>query len=52
MHGGDAADILAVYALAEKLGKFAHEVLEMPAAEMQGWLAYYHHQHRVRQSNG
>ena len=48
MHGGDAADILAVYALAEKLGKFAHEILEMPIGEMQGWIAYFHHKNRVK----
>jgi len=40
MHGGEAADFVAVYAIAERLGKFAHEVLEMPASEMTGWIAY------------
>ena len=39
MRGGGGADLIAVYALAERLGKFAHEVLQMPAHEMNGWIA-------------
>mgnify|MGYP007090461148 CR=1 FL=1 len=40
------------YAIAERLGKFAHEVLAMPAEEMNGWLAYINHQNRLRKQHG
>lgn len=52
MHGGDAADIVAVYAIAERLGKFAHEVLEMPASEMSGWVAYIDYSNKLKRSHG
>lgn len=29
-----------MYSLAEKLGKFAHEVLQIPHYELEGWLVY------------
>lgn len=51
MHGGDAADIVAVYAIAERLGKFASEVMNMPASEIEGWCAYLDHQSKLK-SNG
>jgi hypothetical protein len=41
-----------VYALAEKLGKFAHEVLAMPAGELQGWLAYFDYLNKTRSHHG
>lgn len=50
MHGGDAADVVAVYAIAERLGKFAYEVMEMPASEITGWVAYLNHQNKVNQN--
>lgn len=40
MGGDEAADLLVVYAIANRLGKFAGEVLSMPAAEIDGWLAF------------
>lgn len=50
MHGGDAADVVAVYALAEKLGKFASEVMQMPASELNGWIAYLDYQLKIKQN--
>lgn len=50
MHGGDAADIIAVYAIAERLGKFASEVMEMPASEIEGWVAYLNYQSKLNQN--
>lgn len=52
MRGGEGADLVAVYALAERLGKFAHEVLEMPSAELQGWIAYLAHVASLNKQNG
>lgn len=40
MGGDEAADLLVIYAIANRLGKFASEVLQMPAAEIDGWLAF------------
>lgn len=50
--GDEGADLLAVYSIAERLGKFAHEVLAMPADEMNGWLVYINHQNRLRKHHG
>ena len=52
MHGGEAADFLAVYAIADRLGKFAHEVAAMPVQELNGWLAYIDHQNQLNKPNG
>jgi len=41
-----------VYGLAERLGKFAHEVLKMPMQEMNGWLVYFQHQNSVNKKHG
>jgi len=41
-----------VYALADRLHKFAHEVLAMPAEELNGWLAYIEHQNRKLKQHG
>jgi hypothetical protein len=41
-----------VYALADRLGKFASEVLAMPAQELNGWLAYIEYQNRKLKHNG
>jgi len=41
-----------VYGLAEKLGKFAHEVMAMPEQELRGWLAYYDHQRKLTAQHG
>ncbi len=43
---------LAVYALADRLGKFAHEVLAMPAEELNGWVVYIEHQNRASKKHG
>ena len=52
MHGGEAADFLAVYAIAELLGKFASEVVQMPKSELDGWLAYLDHKNKLKNRNG
>jgi hypothetical protein len=39
-----------VYAIAEMLGKFASEVVQMPVAEMQGWIAYLNHKNRLNKN--
>jgi hypothetical protein len=41
-----------VYGLAERLGKFAHEVMEMPIQEMNGWVAYFQYQNSVNKKHG
>lgn len=52
MHGGDAADVVAVYAMAERLGRTAREILEMPVSEFEGWCAYLEYQSKLKQSHG
>lgn len=37
---GGCGDLFVVYWIADRLGKFAHEVLEMPASEIDGWLSF------------
>jgi hypothetical protein len=37
---GGCPDLIVVYSIASRLGKFAHEVLEMPASEIDGWLSF------------
>lgn len=51
MHGGDGADIVAVYSMAERLGRSACEVLQMPASEFEGWCAYLDYQSKLK-TNG
>jgi hypothetical protein len=41
-----------VYALADRLGKFASEILAMPAQELNGWLVYIEHQNRKLKNHG
>jgi len=41
-----------VYAIAELLGKFASEVLQMPKSELDGWLAYLAHKNSIKRSHG
>ena len=50
--GDDGAELVAVYAIAERLGKFAHEVLAMPAEEMHGWIVYLNHKSRLEKAHG
>jgi hypothetical protein len=52
VHGGEGADFLAVYAIADRLGKFAHEVAAMPVQELNGWLAYIDHRNQLTKENG
>jgi hypothetical protein len=52
MRGGEGADLIAVYALAERLGKFAHEVLQMPQDELHGWTAYLAHVASLNKQHG
>lgn len=41
-----------MYSLADRLGKTATEVLAMPEAELQGWVAYISHVNRVQKAAG
>jgi hypothetical protein len=41
-----------VYGLAEKLGKFVHEVMAMPHHELTGWIAYLKHQASTAKHHG
>jgi len=51
MGGDEAADLLVIYAIANRLGKFASEVLQMPAAEIDGWLAFMSWEQAQRKRN-
>lgn len=48
MFGGQAADVVVVYAIADRLGKFVYEVLAMPVAELNGWVAFIEYQNKLR----
>ena len=50
MFGGEGANLLVIYSLAERLGKFAHEVLAMPTGELEGWLAYFETLNKTRKN--
>ena len=41
MRGPDGGYLTTVYAVAERLGLTVTAVLQMPAAEFSGWLAYF-----------
>ena len=51
MGGDEAADLLVIYAIANRLGKFASEVLQMPATEIDGWLAFISWEQAQRKRN-
>lgn len=40
MRSEEGADVLFIYALADRLGKTATEIVAMPVHEREGWLAY------------
>jgi len=43
---------LLIYSLADRLGKTAAEIMEIPAEELQGWIAYLSHLNRVSKVGG
>jgi hypothetical protein len=40
MRSEEGADLLFIYALADRLSKTASEIVAMPTHEREGWLAY------------
>jgi len=52
MHGEEGNNLFVIYFIADRLHKFAHEVLQMSQSELYGWLAYIEHKNKLEKHHG